>query len=192
MFQKEGETPVTIGKIVPSDPRFPTTDPNAFDVNIQVTGEDGATDYVPLQFSSDYGKGNFSDRTQTQISYDTLRKLGYESEDLSPLFFEGHPLEGKKAVVMVKASKPTEDGKVFYNPKYFVGGGRTPEAISPDVVKARMAALMAGGANAPATNAPTPAAAASNPFAKSKQDVPTTTVEPSAAAKTTKAKSPFG
>jgi hypothetical protein len=191
MFNSEGETPVTIGKIVPSDPRFNTADPNAFDVNIQVTGEDGATDYVPLQFSSDYGKGNFADRTQTQISYEALRKLGYESEDLSPLFFEGHPLEGKKAVVMVKASKPTEDGKVFYNPKYFVGGGRTPEAISPDVVKARMAALMAGGANAPATNAPaqgasTPAEAANNPFAKSKQNVP------SAAAKTAKAKSPFG
>jgi len=190
MFQKEGETPVTIGKIVPSDPRFPTTDPNAFDVNIQVTGEDGATDYVPLQFSSDYGKGNFSDRTQTQISYDTLRKLGYESEDLSPLFFEGHPLEGKKAIVMVKASAAKEDGKVFYNPKYFVGGGRTPGAISVDTVKARMAALIASAPRRDGGGVSDATPPSENPFAKKPADA-TATAAP-AAAKPAKAKSPFG
>jgi hypothetical protein len=188
MFTKEGPTAVTIGKIVPSDPRFETADPNAFDVNIKVTGEDGATDWLPLKFSSDYGPGNFADRTQTQISYDTLRKLGYDSQDLSPLFFDGHPLEGKKAVVQVKASKPTADGKVFYNPQYFITGGKEPDALSPETVKARMAALMAAQpATGDAQSDTKPARVAANPF----RQKPAATAAPAPAA-TAKPKSPFG
>lgn len=162
MFTKAGNTPVTIGKIIPADPKF-SKDPNAFDLHVQVTGENGESDYAMLEYSGDYGKGNFADRTQAQISADTLRKLGWEGSDLSELFVENHPLLGKRAIVHIEESKPNADGKTFMNVKYFVTGGREPEKIGADVVKARLAALMAGGGQAAA---PARAPAASTSTAK--------------------------
>lgn len=147
MFTKAGPTPVTIGNIVPAEPKF-SKDTNAFDVCICVTGDDGAQDWARLEFSNDYGKGNFADRTQREISMETLHKLGWEGEDLTELFADEHQLRGKRATVQVDESKPNDAGKTFFNVKYFITGGREPERISRESVAAKLAALTGGARSA--------------------------------------------
>jgi hypothetical protein len=162
MFTQTGNIPVVIGAIVPTDSRF-SRDPNAFDICVHVTAANGDTDHVRLEFSGEYGKGNFANRTQAAISMDTLIKLGFEGDDLSILFGDANPLAGKAATVHAETSKPNAEGKTFINVRYFVTGGAALEPIAADSVKARMAALLGGAGD---SQAPKPTAAAGNPFAK--------------------------
>jgi len=148
MFTSAGNKTVTIGEVRFSDPKF-SKDPNAFDVNIHVTNKEAPAemDWVRMEFSGDYGKGNFANRTQAQISMESLRKLGFEGDDLTQI---AEQLNGHDAIVYVKESKPTEDGKVFYNPQYFVTSGNDPVALDQSKLKAKLsnvAALFGGGGN---------------------------------------------
>ena len=163
MFTSAGNKTVVIGEVRFSDPKF-SKDPNAFDVNIHVTNKDASAemDWVRMEFSGDYGKGNFANRTQAQISMESLRKLGFEGDDLTQI---ADQLGGHEAIVFVKESKPTEDGKVFYNPQYFVTSGNEPVALDQSKLKARLAnvaALFGGGGgngDAQASESPAPAQA---------------------------------
>lgn len=151
MFTSEGDKSVVLGTVTFSEPKF-SKDPNAFDICIRVTdaADPAQSDWARLEMSGDYGTGNFSDRTQAQISMDTLKKLGFEGEDLTTI---EQQLSGKRAVVRVKAA-PSKDGdKTYYNIKHFVTGGREPEAMDKGEVQRRLKALMAGGGSAPAAPA---------------------------------------
>ena len=166
MFTKEGPHQVILGDVIFAEAKFAKDDANAFDICIRVTNKanEAESDWARLEMSANYGKGSFSDRTQAQISWDTLAKLGFEGDDLTTI---GEQLTGKEATVQVKAGKPTEDGKVFYNVSYFVtGGGNEPNAITPDVMKARLAALMGGAAAETAPAMPPPVAAPATAAAK--------------------------
>jgi len=156
MFTKEGPHKVVIGEVVFAEAKFAKDDPNAFDICIRVTSKDSEaeTDWARLEMSSNYGKGNFSTRTQAQIAGETLAALGFEGDDLTTI---GEQLTGKDAIVHIKASRPQADGKVFYNVSYFVTGGNDPVAITAETVKARLAALMGKATTAPAATS-TPAA----------------------------------
>ena len=169
MFTHAGPVSVVIGEVVTAEPKF-SKGANDFDICLRVTAADDSsqTDWARLEVSQDYGKGNFSDRTQAQITADTLRKLGFEGADFTTI---GAQLTGKTATVMVKESV-TEKG-TFYNVSYFVTGGQEPVALDPAALKAKMAALFgdageATGATPTPSPAPTPppkpATAAANPF----------------------------
>jgi hypothetical protein len=154
MFTSEGNKAVVLGTATFSEPKF-SKDPNAFDICIKVTdaADPAQSDWARLEMSGDYGTGNFSDRTQAQISMDTLRKLGFEGDDLTTI---EQQLSGKRAVVCVKAAAGRDGDKTFYNVKYFVTGGKEPEAMDKGEMMRRAKALMAGGGgSAPAAEAAT-------------------------------------
>jgi hypothetical protein len=164
MFTSEGNKSVVIGAATFSEPKF-SKDPNAFDICIKVSdaADPAQSDWARLEMSSDYGKGNFADRTQAQISMDTLRKLGFEGDDLTTIEAQ---LSGKRAVVCVAASQGRDGDKTFYNVKYFVTGGREPEAMDKGEMLRRAKALMAGGGAAstpPPTATPAPASITGTP-----------------------------
>jgi len=184
-FNSTGDIAVTIGKIIPSEPKFSKA-ANAFDINFQIKGENGESDFVRLEFSGDFAKGNLAQYTQEELTRRTLSDLGWNGEDMSELFAEQGPLTGTKAIVHFEQSKPNDQGKTFINAKYFVTSGRRePEAISVDAVKARIAAISRakGGAASRATAA---APAASSPFGKTTA-APTAATSKAPAAKPTAA-----
>ena len=160
-FKIAGQVPVIIGECIASESKFNKTDNTAFDLCFHLTHADDASqsDWIRMEFSEDYGKGNFADRKQKEISLDTLHKMGVEGEDLSVLFDDASPLHGKKAVVFIKEN-PGDKG-TFYNPQYFVTGAAAPYAMDKNEAKKRMAALFGrkgDGAAATATASEKPAA----------------------------------
>lgn len=153
-FTRAGQVSVIMGEVKFAEPKF-SKDPNAFDICIRVTdaNDPSQTDWARLEMSGDYGKGNFSSRTQAQISMDTLLKLGFEGEDLSTLETQ---LKGKNALVMIKENESKTDAdKKFFNVQYFVTGGFEPVEIDKNSMKAKIAALNLFGARAdtPSTGA---------------------------------------
>ena len=167
MFQSEGKFAVKIMDVVAAEPRF--AQPPAFDICIQVQdiNNPAQTDWWRGEMSQNYGKGNFSDRTQGQITMEVLHKIGFEGHDLSTM---QQQLVGKETTATTKASTPTADGKVFYNVRYLGdSGGAVPEKIDASEMQKRMQALSGvAPAAAPAQQqAAKPAAtnqAPSNPF----------------------------
>jgi hypothetical protein len=186
MFTSAGNKKVKLGAVAFADPKFSKAT-GAFDICIKVTdaANEADSDWARLEMSSDYGTGNFSNRTQTEITMETLRKLGFEGDDLTTLEDQ---LSGKDAIVHVKEAKGKEGDRSFFNVKYFVTGGADPEAIDKDEMKRRLAILtgkapttVGGAAATAAASAATPAAATSapvnppriatgnNPFARKQQ-----------------------
>lgn len=173
-FKQAGSCMVVLSDVLFSESKFGGNDPNAFDVNIKCTHaeDDSQVDWWRGEFSNNYGKGNLSTKTQAEITFQTLRKIGFEGEDLSDI---ARQIAGKRVPAMVKESKPTADGKVFYNISYIgASGGNAPDedkVIGTDKVKERLAALLGSAGDAPKPEpqqqvTPPPPAAASNPFGK--------------------------
>jgi hypothetical protein len=182
MFTSAGSIMVTIDDVKFAESKF-GKGPNDFDICIHGTSvaDPNQGDYCRLEMSQDYGKGNFSDRTQAQISADTLKKLGFEGGDLTTL---ADQIKGKVVPFRVEESDPSKtNGKVFYNVRYIETGAPVVE-IDTNTVNARVAALFSN-ATAPAPM-PTSPAAAGNPFAKKPA-----AAAPAATAKPSTAKSPF-
>ena len=167
MFQSEGKFQVKILDVVPAEPKF--AEPPAFDICIQVQdiNNPAHTDWWRGEMSQNYGRGNFSDRTQGQITMEVLHKIGFQGSDLSTV---KEQLVGKETIATTKASPPTADGKIFYNIKYLGdGGGAAPEKIEVTEMQKRMAELAgvaptASAAPAPAKTEPDTSAAQFNPF----------------------------
>ena len=162
-FKTEGDIEFVIDDAVLSDPKFGDPD-TAFDVNIHCVSVDdpSQSDWWRGEISQNMGRGNMADMTQAEITFKTLRHLGFEGEDFSELKTQ---LEGVKDILHVKASE-SKDGKVFHNIQY-IGVGSRPVAIDPKIAASRYAAIMGNAAPAAAAPKAKSKAAASNPFAKS-------------------------
>ena len=172
MFTSAGNVSLIIGEIKFAEPKFPQgKGPADFDICVEVThAEDQAQhDWVRLEWSDNYGKGNFATMTQKEITVRTLRQVGFEGDDLTTI---GDQLTGKTAPGFVKESKPNAEGKTYMNVYLGGGGGNAPkedEVLSADEIKRR---LTGGGATAKAAPTATakaapafPAASGKNPFA---------------------------
>ena len=77
-------------------------------------------------FSNNYGKGTFSDRTQTQITLQKLTELGLKDNDIENL----NSLVGVMTSATTKAS---QCGK-YINISYLGGGGNKPTAMAKNKV----------------------------------------------------------
>lgn len=154
MFTKDGTFEVTIKDALAATSQFSPNDENAFDICLLVETGDGQSDWWRGEISGKYGRGNFSHMTQTEITMQTLIKIGWgHGGDLSKL----KTLVGKKTVATVKATeKVGDDGvtRTFYNVQYLGGSNRTPEAIDPAEAQRRLLAIMdnGGGNNRPTAN----------------------------------------
>ena len=138
----------------------------AIDIWLQVRGDDGASDWWRGEVSTNYGRRNFADRTQAQITAETLTSIGYQhGADLSQL----DTLIGVKTTAHVKRAE--KDGNVYYNVSYIGGSsGNGPDAVlSPAELAQRITAMFGPSAPAapPVQQQPPPAAppAPGNPFA---------------------------
>jgi hypothetical protein len=145
-FHAEGTYKVEIVEAFAADPKF--AQPPAFDVVLKVRTEDGQSDWWRGEMSANYGKGNFADRTQAQITMNTLTQLGLENDDLSNL----ESLIGKTAEVTVEGSVSKTNGKTYYNVKYF-NTGESIQKIDAATLQQRLHALGVGGKAAPAPGA---------------------------------------
>lgn len=160
-FPEEGTYEVEIVDAQITDSKFAAAP--AFDVAIKVRDSEGHEDWWRGEVSRTYGKGNFSDRTQAQITLAVLAEIGYEhGQDFSKL----STLVGKKTHATVKGSVSKTDGKTYFNVRYLGnGGGEVIAPLAPEELKARVAALFGDDTN-PAGQTGTNATGASpaNPF----------------------------
>jgi hypothetical protein len=180
-FRQAGPVTVVIDDVFPAEPKF-AKGADDFDICIHIVNveDEAQSDYWRGEISQDYGKGNFKDMTQAQITMKTLRSIGFEGDDLTQLKAQ---LMGKKIPAMIKES--AKDGKTYYNVHYIGGSGEQPVAIDAEVMKKRIAALFGGAAPEPkaAPAAATPPPATTPPPAAAK---------PGPFGKAAPAKSPFG
>jgi len=161
-FNQAGDVNCRVEDVVISDPKFPDTLP-AIDVNIKFVSinDPSQSDWWRGEISQNYGKGNMATMTQAEITFKTLRKLGFAGDDLTELKTQ---LEGVEEMCHIKASE--KDGKTYHNIQYVGASSYAPQAIDPNQVNARFASIMGTAAKAPAAPAPAAAPVTSNPFAK--------------------------
>lgn len=155
MFKAAGRVMCKIDDVMFAEPKFAQGE-NDFDICVHVASVDdpGQMDWWRGEVSQNYGKGNFANMTQAEITLQTLRNCGYEGDDLTTL---KNQLVGKEIPVTVKDTQ--KDGKVYYNISYIGEGGGAPKEIDADTVKRRISALFGTGADKAAA-APSPASAA--------------------------------
>lgn len=146
MFTQEGNVKLVIGDIKFAEPKWlDGKGPSDFDICIEVThAEDEMQhDWVRLEWSDNYGKGNFATMMQREITARTLKQIGFEGEDLTTI---GDQLTGKTVTGFVKATE--KDGKTYHNVYLGGGGGNAPKAdevLDADEIKRR---LTGGGSSA--------------------------------------------
>jgi len=196
MFTAEGTIIGVVDGVIFAEPKF-SQGPHDFDICIHLHAkeDEAQADYWRGEVSANYGKGNFANMTQAEITMKTLRNIGFEGDDVTTLEDQ---IMGKEIPVTVKASE--KDGRTFYNIKYIgAGGGDRPVGIDKDAVKSRISALFGSGAAetaAPAEEAPAPkptpkpaaAAKPANPFGGAPAAAATTGKNPFAK---TAGKNPF-
>ena len=174
MFTKAGDIKVKIIETCLAECKFENAAAvGGFDVCIKVedVADPAQTDWWRGEFSPNFGQGKLSDRTQAQITLQSLERLGFEGgQDFSRL----DELVGKETVAHIEVSA---DGK-YHNLKWLGTGGNAPKKLDPAEAAKRMKAIMGGVATtAPSTTraatevlaatAPTatkPASAVKNPF----------------------------
>jgi len=165
MFTSEGTFPVVIKEIVFAEPKFAKGE-NDFDICIRVEHKDdpAQTDWWRGEMSDNYGRGNFATMKQSEITMLTLRKIGFEGNDLTTL---ADAIVGKETTANVKATE--KDDRTYYNVSYLGGGGDQPVEIDNSTMQARLAALTGSSISAQSTppqqSAPASAPATDNPFA---------------------------
>jgi len=162
MFTSAGSIVCRIDDVKFAEPKF-AKGPNDFDVCIHGTSvtDPNQGDYWRGEMSQNYGKGNYASMTQAQITMQTLRKLGFEGDDLTTL---AEQLKDKTVPFHVEASEPNDAGKVFHNVKY-LELGQSVQEIDANTVNARVSALFAKDATPPPA-----VTSAANPFAKKATD----------------------
>ena len=146
-FHSEGTFEVIIKEVAFSEPRFDQTkqaDPCAFDVNMLVETQDGTqSDWWRTECSNRFGRGNLAEKTQTQITMETLAKIGLPNNDLNQL----NSLIGTVTTATTKRSE--SNGKTYYNVSYLGGSSWKPEALPQNEMQRRIAAMMGGGQQQP-------------------------------------------
>lgn len=157
-FTKAGQIEVEIVDATIAEPHWDNAPEGAFDVALKVRDAENHEDWWRGEVSGAYGKGNFSDKTQAEITMLTLKNIGWKNLTRFDLIRE---LVGVKTTAMIKESK--KDDKIFYNVSYLGGGGsEEPKALSPDQILARAARFFpeaAAGAGAATTATQTATAA---------------------------------
>lgn len=165
MFRAEGEYSVVIKQALIAEAKF-NKDPNSFDACLLCEAEDGTNDWWRGEVSSRWGTGNASDRTQAQLTIESLTRAGLPNGDMSQF----HNMVGMKTTITVEQSK--KDPK-YFNIKY-IGGSSAPVALDPNEAQRRMQALLSNSATAqmaaPASTANPPA---SNPPFQNPGQAPT-------------------
>lgn len=148
MFKSEGIFNVVITRAILAEPKF-CKDPGAFDVCIEVQDEHGNSDWWRGEWSGQYGKGNFANRQQWQLTLESLKKVGLPNDDLfSNLQSDADGvasipcLVGAQTTATVKMTE--KDGKIYYNVHYLGDGGNAPKGLNLDSL------LAAYGVTAPA------------------------------------------
>ena len=170
MFKQAGTYKVVITYALITAAKF-CQDPEAFDVLIGVQGEQGEQGEWRGEYSNQPGRGNLSDRTQWQITLDTLKKIGLPGDDLYSFIQPDETgaasiqaLVGKETTATVKASnKKQQDGSVrtYYNISY-LGGQARPEGVNFAQFMAGIGRPVQPQSAAPAQQ-PQPAAAPGTP-----------------------------
>lgn len=163
MFKSEGNFNVVITRAILAEPKF-CKDPGAFDVCIEVQDEHGNSDWWRGEWSGQYGKGNFANRQQWQLTLESLKKIGLPNDDLfSNLQSDADGvasipcLVGAQTTATVKMTE--KDGKTYYNVHYLGDGGNAPKGLNLDSL------LAAYGVTAPAAPQVQPQPAAQQPAA---------------------------
>jgi hypothetical protein len=172
MFNSAGDRKVLIAEVAFSEPRF-SQNPNAFDVCIRVTdcNDDAQTEWWRGEYSDDYGRGAVSHLKQSELTMQTLRKLGFEGDDLSELESQ---IVGIETVAHIKARE--YEGKTYYDVQRL--GATSINTIDPDEMKRRMQALCGGNGggkvdmNKQVAAQRSKPAATPNPFAKKAAQAP--------------------
>jgi hypothetical protein len=166
MFNSAGTHKAIIDDVKFAEPKFSQGE-NDFDICIHVrkADDEAQSDWWRGEVSQNYGKGNAATKTQAELTMGTLRKIGFDGEDLTTLKDQ---LVGKEIPVTIKASE--KDGKTYYNVQYLGGGGGIGTELDTDAMQKRMAALFGGGQSKPKAAPQIPSA--SNPFAPSKSNNP--------------------
>lgn len=147
MFKTAGSFTGTVREVIFAEPKFAKDDANAFDICLRIEGPEGQSDWWRGEMSNKYGRGNFSNKKQTQITIENLRRIGFEGNDLTQLEKQ---LVGKEIPFTVEARE--YDGKTYYDIKY-IGDDFRPKEIEGKSISERLKALK-GGAEAPATPPP--------------------------------------
>lgn len=134
MFKSEGVFNVVITRAILAEPKF-CKDPGAFDVCIEVQDEHGNSDWWRGEWSGQYGRGNFANRQQWQLTLESLKKVGLPNDDLfSNLQSDADGTATIPALVGIQTTatvKTTErDGKIFYNVHYLGDGGSAPKGLN--------------------------------------------------------------
>jgi len=163
MFTQEGNPAVIIIETAVAESKFGGAE--AFDICLKVQHKDDVkqTDWWRGEMSSNYCKAaSMAHLTQAAATFETLGKLGFKGgQDLTRL----DELINVETTAWVKASDPTDDGKIFYNVRALAsGGGRAPEKIDMGLAAARMKAIMGGATTTPAATAEEEPTAEANPF----------------------------
>lgn len=163
MFKSEGIFNVVITRAILAEPKF-CKDPGAFDVCIEVQDEHGNSDWWRGEWSGQYGKGNFANRQQWQLTLESLKKVGLPNDDLfSNLQSDADGvasipcLVGSQTTATVKMTE--KDGRIYYNVHYLGDGGNAPKGLNLDSL------LAAYGVTAPAAPQVQPQPAAQQPAA---------------------------
>jgi hypothetical protein len=165
---KEGIQKMQITAAFPIEARFPNIPQPAFEIMFSVRTEDGEVGEVYLEFSQRMGVGNSANKTQAQMSAETLASIGWTGRlDFSNI---GN-MAGK--VCDVNAKKNDKGHMNLYFSSY------STTKLDPATLAQRVAAL---------TGAPSAAAvSAASPFG-----APAAPAAPFGAAPGAAAASPFG
>ena len=150
---KEGVQQMQITAACPIEARFPNIPQPAFELMFNVRTEEGETGEVYLEFSQRQGTGNNSNKTQAQLSAETLAAIGWAGGyDYSNI----GTLAGK--VVNVNAKKNDKGHINLYFSSY------STTKLDPATLAQRMAALTGAPAAAVPVASPFGGAPAAGPF----------------------------
>ncbi len=145
----EGYYNGVIKSVEPIEPRFKDMGENAFELLFVVDIEEKGEFEVFLEVSQRYGQGTLQNKTQLEITNETLKGLGYEKgNDLSDL----DSLTGKACRIRAKEGT---NGRMNF---YFSSNNRT--AIAKKDVQAKMKAILQQVQNSSVSGA----ASDENPF----------------------------
>ncbi len=171
-FTEEKTYQVEIVEAFIAKPKF-AQDEGAFDIAILVRDAEGHEDFWRGEVSREWGKGNFSDRTQAQITMLTLENIGWQ---------HGVKFEKLDTLVGTKTTATVKQKNGYFNISFLGSSGNKPERLDDASLKARLANVaaffpsdsgQAAPANdewigddtaAPAAEPPTAEDAVSNPF----------------------------
>lgn len=133
-FTAEGKFEVEILDAMVAQPKF-CTEEGSFDIALKVRDDEGHEDWWRGEVSSEYGRGNFSDRTQAELTLESLERAGWTG---GTNFGQINQMVGLRTSVKVKG----KDG--YFNINVLAPGDFDPIPI--DLGKLDMSRFFPGAA----------------------------------------------